>query len=147
MSELWLPSSVEFTDEEVEERRKAKDFFEQLALKIRDAYREDPTLTINDLLERLGEDVGYDHIVFVLNEFKIVDGEPQYAGQGLGGGWIEESERIKLITGFDAPIPEHEDIGNRWPDGSLREEVFDPENNVHRAEFNLPPLEQPADQQ
>lgn len=118
-----------------------EDVHNSLAQQVADLYIANPTLTINLVASHL--DTTIQDVTLVLDSFKVVGGVPIYCGPGGGGGWIEESERIKLVSGFDAPVLEHEDLGNRWPDGSLRDEPFDILNAEHRAEFGVS-LEQPA---
>lgn len=116
-----------------------EEIHDELAQKVADLYASNPTLTTNLVASQTDSTV--QDVAFVLDSYEVVDGMPVYVGPGRGHGWIEESERVKLVTGFDAPQIVHEDIGNRWPDGSLRDVPFDIENNEHRTEFNLPPLE------
>lgn len=112
-----------------------EDIHDSLAQRVADLYVANPTLTTNLVASQLDSTV--QDVAFVLDSFEVVGGVPVYVGPGKGGGWIEESERVKLVTGFDAAVLEHEDIGNRWPDGSLREEPFNIHNEKHRAEFGI----------
>lgn len=132
-SELWLPLSVEFTEEEEQDRQNRRDKFYQLAQEIAAAYLEDPTLTIEQIGERI-EGAEHQDVVFILNEFTGKAGEAVYVGQGQGGNWIPEEVRVTLV---DEVAGDPNVIGYRWPDGSLREEPFDLKNADHLAEMGI----------
>lgn len=133
-SELWLPSSVEFTEEEEQENKNRRDRFYQLAQEIASAYLVDPTLTIEQIGEQI-EGAEHQDVVFILNEFSVnEDGEAVHVGQGRGGNWIPEEVRVSLVSEVGG---DPKDIGYRWPDASLREGPFDIENEDHRAEMGI----------
>jgi hypothetical protein len=130
---LWLPPGTSQEDR--------PQYYDQLALVIHDLYKEDPTYVIDQLLELI-EDASYSDVVTVINEYIIQPDGPVYAGPGLGGGWIDEDVRINLVEGGPVSIEEmmanSEDIGNRWPDGSLMDEPFDLNNPEHRELMGIP---------
>jgi hypothetical protein len=126
-TELWLPSSVEFTDEELQERQREKDMYYQLAEKVRDYYKENPDHLLEHVVNALDSNVT--DVTFVLNEFRVQDnGSVEHMGQGMGGGWVPPAT---ISAG------EPEQLGYRWPDGELRDEPFNIENEQHRESMGI----------
>lgn len=89
------------------------------AIRVLDCLNGSPTLRIEELSTRLG--ISQSDIVAILDSYSVLNGSPSYTGVGQGGGWIPESLRETLVTGY-GDDPSH--IGYRWPDGSLHEEQY-----------------------
>lgn len=103
-----------------------------------------PTLTVDRLAYRL--DATQQEVADVIDSYEVIDGEPVFNGPGQGGSWLPPEHRVQITAPFDV-IDQGKDIGNRWPDGSLREEVFNIDNPEHVAEMSapVPGTDRPAD--
>lgn len=104
---------------------------DEIAASIFKELQQHPELLIGQLAARF--EVSELLIVEILDSYKVVDGAPVHVGSGLGGEWIPTELQAAI------PIPESrgEDIGNRWPDDSLRPEAFNIQDPEHRAEMGI----------
>lgn len=106
---------------------------DELAGKILVELTAVPTLVISSLAYRLDSEER--DIQYVLDSYEVIDGVPVHNGPGQGGSWLPEEHRAQMVP---VVATDDEEIGYRWPDGSLRDMPFDIGNAEHRAEFNLP---------
>lgn len=93
------------------------------------------------LAEELG--VPQDQVVHILHNYgPDGQGGVERRPDGQGGGWLPEEVADQHRTLRSEPT----EIGYRWPDNQLRDEVFDFKNPDHRETVGLPPLEEEAPQ-
>jgi hypothetical protein len=101
---------------------------DELAVRVRDLIRTNPTLTINLLSSQL--EAHMDDVTLVLDGFDAEADPPEWAGPGLGHGWIEEEQRAALVK--EGTLPDDAAfLGWRWPDNQLRTIPFDRDNEAH----------------
>lgn len=83
--------------------------------------------SIPEIMEATG--ATEEEVVDVLNNYTVaVDGILEHA-PGQGGGWLPEEIAEQYRT--DGSVEEASFIGYRWPDGELRDEIFDKDNPEH----------------
>lgn len=67
-----------------------------LALEVRDALRDHPEMTVDDLALQFGVD--HDVMVLVLDEYHVnEDASVTRVGPGGGGGWMDDATRERLF--------------------------------------------------
>lgn len=118
-------SAIEYYNPEVHD---------ELAVRVHKLYEQNPTLTINLIASQL--DARVDDVEYVINSYLVLDGVPEHIGPGQGGNWLPPENRVQMTrNAADPELGIH--VGYRWPDGELREEIFDEENPKHRELIGL----------
>lgn len=99
---------------------------DELALKVKEAYAENPHLTVNLAASHIG-DCSVQDVVTVLDEYVVTDDGVEHVGAGQGGGWAPS-----IVPEFEPTM-----IGWRWPDQSIREIPFDIDDPEHREAMGV----------
>jgi hypothetical protein len=94
-----------------------------------------PALRTDELAELTGLEP--EVVALTLDQCSVTaDGEVQFVGRGQGGGWLTEAV-AESVREIPYTPRESTHVGYRWPDGEIRQEVFDSKNPEHLQVLGL----------
>jgi hypothetical protein len=64
----------------------------KLAETVRRIYADSPDLTVDEVVDQIGDDeIGHNEVVEILDQYLVQNGTVKHVGPGGGGGWRADS--------------------------------------------------------